>query len=235
MADRAPWTVDAYETEQGERPVLSFLQGLQGRNQAEALALVKLLQERGNSLRRPQSGALGEGLFELRGKEVRIFYVFLPNRVAVLLDGEVKKRDDIPVKTLERVRGYQKEVMRRRRGSRREEVAVSKKTAVMEWIDGRLKADARLAGDVDEILNEMRLAQDLAALREKRKLSQRQAAELLGTSQPYIAKLESGRVKNVGVGTLVKYAQALGGTVTVQVRSRPHAVVARRTRLKKAG
>ena len=29
----------------------------------------------------------------------------------------------------------------------------------------------------------------------------------------------------------MKYAQALGGTVTVQVRSRPHAVVARRTRL----
>ena len=120
MADPAPWTVDAYETEQGERPVLNFLQRLQGRNEAEALALVKLLQERGNSLRRPQSGALGEGLFELRGKEVRIFYVFLPNRVAVLLDGEVKKRDDISVKTLERVRGYQKEVMRRKRGSRRE-------------------------------------------------------------------------------------------------------------------
>ena len=81
---------------------------------------MKLLHERGNSLRRPQSGALGEGLFELRGKEVRIFYMFLPNRVAVLLDGEVKKRNDIPAKTLERVRGYQKEVVRRRRGSRLE-------------------------------------------------------------------------------------------------------------------
>jgi hypothetical protein len=54
---------------------------------------VKLLREWGNSLRRPQSGALGEGLFELRGKEA---------------------------KTLERVRGYQREVMRRKRGSRQE-------------------------------------------------------------------------------------------------------------------
>ena len=102
----------------GRAPALGFLQGLEGRNQSEAVALV--LRERGNSLRRPQSGALGEGLFELRGKEVRIFYMFLPNRVAVLLDGEIKKRDDIPAKTLERVRGYQREVMRRKRGSRQE-------------------------------------------------------------------------------------------------------------------
>jgi predicted XRE-type DNA-binding protein len=110
-----------------------------------------------------------------------------------------------------------------------------KKTAVMEWIDGRLVADPRLAREVDEILSEMRLEQDLAALREKRKLTQRQVAKLLGTSQPYVAKLESGRIKNLGVGTLVKYAQALGGTVTVQIRSRAHPFAARRARLKKAG
>jgi DNA-binding transcriptional regulator YiaG len=75
---------------------------------------------------------------------------------------------------------------------------VAKKTAVMEWIDDQLKANPRLAREVDETLNEMRLEQDLTALREKRKLSQRQVAKLLGTSQPYVAKLESGRVKNVG-------------------------------------
>jgi len=116
----SPWTIDTYETEQGVRPALVFLKSLEGRNQSEAIALVKLLQERGNTLHRPQSGTLGEGLFELRGKEVRIFYVFLPNRVAVLLDGEIKKRNDIPLKTLERVRGYQAEVVRRKRGSRQE-------------------------------------------------------------------------------------------------------------------
>ncbi len=118
MPEGAPWTIEAYETEQGEMPALRFLQRLEGRNESEAVALVKLLQERGSSLRRPQSGALGDGVFELRGKEVRIFYMFLPNRVAVLLDGEIKKRDDVPPRTLERVRGYQKEVVRRKRGSR---------------------------------------------------------------------------------------------------------------------
>jgi len=121
MPPQAPWTIDAYETEQGEKPVKTFIEGLEGRNKVEAIALVKLLEEKGNALRRPQSGALGEGLFELRGREVRIFYMFLPNRVVVLLDGEIKKRDDIPAKTLERVRGYQKEVARRKRAGRKQE------------------------------------------------------------------------------------------------------------------
>ncbi len=111
---------------------------------------------------------------------------------------------------------------------------MSKKTAVMEWIDERLEADPRLAREVEETLSEMRLEQDLAALREKRKLTQRQVAKLIGTSQPYVAKLESGRVKNVEVGTLVKYARALGGTVSIQIKpaTRP---VPRRARQKGVG
>jgi predicted XRE-type DNA-binding protein len=112
---------------------------------------------------------------------------------------------------------------------------VSRKTAVTEWIDGQLKADPRLAREVDEILNEMRLEEDLTALREKCKLTQRQVAKLIGTSQPYVAKLESGRIKNVGVGTIVKYARALGATVSVQIKPRSPAMAARRVRLGKAG
>jgi transcriptional regulator with XRE-family HTH domain len=40
---------------------------------------------------------------------------------------------------------------------------------------------------------------------------------LLGTGQPYVAKLESGRVKNLGVKTLVKCAQALGVSVSIRI------------------
>jgi hypothetical protein len=46
MPEQAPWTVDVYETEQGERPALGFVQGLEGRNESEAVALMKLLQEK---------------------------------------------------------------------------------------------------------------------------------------------------------------------------------------------
>ena len=85
------------------------------------MALIKLIEEQGNVLKRPYSGALGDGLFELRGKQVRMFYMFLPDRVVVLLDGEIKKRDDIPDATLRRIRGYKTEVLtaRGRAGKRR--------------------------------------------------------------------------------------------------------------------
>jgi hypothetical protein len=76
----------------------------------EAAALIKLVRERGNALHAPRSKSLGDGLFELRGKSVRIFYVFRPGRRVVLLDGMIKKRDDIPREVMERLRRLQREV-----------------------------------------------------------------------------------------------------------------------------
>lgn len=119
MATKTAWTIDVYETEKGEKPAWAFIQALEDRDKAEAVALVKLIEERGNLLRRPHSGALGAGLFELRGKQVRIFYTFLPKRVIVLLDGMIKKQDAIPAKVLDLMRTCQKAVAQRGRGSRK--------------------------------------------------------------------------------------------------------------------
>ncbi len=89
-----------------------------------------------------------------------------------------------------------------------------KKTEVEEWLDGIL-ADPVLASAVEERMAEMKIEQELVALREREGLSQRDLAMKLGTTQPYIAKLESGRVRNVGLKTLAKYAAATGTTLTV--------------------
>jgi len=103
------WRIDDYEEAGGHSPVRDFIRGLEQADKAESAALIKLLQELGNQIRPPRSRALGQGLFELRGKQVRIFYVYLPGQRAVLLDGIVKKREDIPPDVLERVRRLQKE------------------------------------------------------------------------------------------------------------------------------
>ena|SRR2546426_8104892 len=100
------WTLEEYVMPNGEKPVLGFLRGLEGRNKRDALALIQLLRERGNELRFPQSKAVETGLFELRWYQVRIFYMFLPGRRVVLLDGTIKKQDEIPEEVLKRVRGY---------------------------------------------------------------------------------------------------------------------------------
>jgi hypothetical protein len=103
----AKWKVE----EHGPR-VRDFISGLTNvRAFDEAAALIKLVRERGNRLRRPRSAPLGGGLFELRGEQVRIFYMFRPGDRIVLLDGMVKKRNDLPHDVLERVRQLQKEVI----------------------------------------------------------------------------------------------------------------------------
>ena len=104
------WTIDDYTTASGESPVRAFLSGLQGRDRVEAFALLKLLEERGNILKLPHSRSLGEGLCELRGSQVRIFYVFRPQRRILLPDGMLKKRGDIPAAVLKCLRKLRKEI-----------------------------------------------------------------------------------------------------------------------------
>ena len=110
-----PWTgpEDLPCPSSGAVPVLTFLQGLTGDAKTEAIAVLKLVAERGNTLREPVSKALGEGLFELRGRTsgVRIFYTFKAGRMIVLLDGVIKKRGDIPARELERMRRLRKEAV----------------------------------------------------------------------------------------------------------------------------
>lgn len=111
MAATPDWKIDSYETENGERPAVLFLRSLGPQDSLDAASLLKSLREQGNALRRPNSASLGDGLFELRGKQVRIFYIFLPGRVALLLDGEIKKRNDIPTATVKRMRKLQKDAL----------------------------------------------------------------------------------------------------------------------------
>jgi hypothetical protein len=80
-------------------------------NLADAVALLELLEVRGNALRPPRSESLGGGLFELRAhpRPVRIFYIFRPGHRIVVLDGIVKKRGKIPGDVLARLRRYQRD------------------------------------------------------------------------------------------------------------------------------
>jgi predicted XRE-type DNA-binding protein len=91
------------------------------------------------------------------------------------------------------------------------------KADVMEWVETQLAQDTRLRDQVEVRLNELRLEHQLAALREARGLSQRQVARLVGVSQPAIAKLESGTVKNLQLKTLVRMVTALGGRLQVEI------------------
>ena len=68
----------------------------------------------------------------------------------------------------------------------------------------------------DERGRAIRLAFEIRTLREKKGLSQRQLAELVGMTQSAIARLEGGRISR-SRPTLNRIASALGAEVTVTI------------------
>lgn len=107
------WRVEAYSTRSGGSLMRTFMQHLTERERADAAALVKLVEERGNTLREPHSKPMDAGVFELRRNQVRIFYTFRPGRRIVLLDGMVKKQDKVPPRVLEHVRALLRDLVAR--------------------------------------------------------------------------------------------------------------------------
>jgi phage-related protein len=85
-----------YVDERGHKPVKEFIDSLPLRDQAKVLAYLDELKKQGHNLRRPMADYLGEGIYELRPKDNRIFYFFFLKDSAVLLHTLRKKTDKIP-------------------------------------------------------------------------------------------------------------------------------------------
>jgi predicted transcriptional regulator len=92
---------------------------------------------------------------------------------------------------------------------------------VAQWMEEQYRKRPGLREEVEAEVAELELAMGLVKLREDRGVSQAQLARMLDVSQPAIAKLESGRSKEVKVSTLMRYAKALGGKVKVEVTKDP--------------
>lgn len=98
------WTILTFETSSGEKPIDEFIKGQQPSAKAKIAHIVKLLRQHGNKLGMPYSKALGSGLYELRirGKEeLRILYVFTPQRTIYLLHAFKKQKQETPQKELD--------------------------------------------------------------------------------------------------------------------------------------
>jgi DNA-binding XRE family transcriptional regulator len=67
---------------------------------------------------------------------------------------------------------------------------------------------------------EFTLAKEIIALRIKNRLTQRQLAQQIGTSQPAIARLESGSYHNISLSFLRRIANALGVVPEIHLRKR---------------
>ncbi len=89
-----------YEKENGNCPVKEILDSLDMKMKAKMVALLELLEEKGNRLGEPYSKMLEDGIFELRcrigNNSIRMIYFFYFAGKIVLTNGFVKKTNKTP-------------------------------------------------------------------------------------------------------------------------------------------
>ena len=72
--------------------------------------------------------------------------------------------------------------------------------------------------EYEKLEKEFEIAKEIIKLRKNAKLTQKELADLAGTSQPAIARLESGNYKNVSLQFLRKIGDALGVTPEIHFK-----------------
>jgi phage-related protein len=111
------YEIEFYDTEDGRCPVQEFLDDLDPKMHAKTLRTIDLLEANGPALREPQSGPMGDGIFELRTKQssniTRIFYFFFVGKKAILTNGFIKKTQKTPKAELELAKKYKADYERR--------------------------------------------------------------------------------------------------------------------------
>ena len=91
-----------------------------------------------------------------------------------------------------------------------------KKKIVYEESSGNVFADLGIKNP-EEALAKSELARQIAKLIKKKKLTQKQAAEILGIDQPKISALIRGRLRSFSLERLICFLNELGQDVSIMV------------------
>ena len=88
-------------------------------------------------------------------------------------------------------------------------------------IDDYLKEqrnDPSFSEEYSNLEDEFALAEEIVTLRTEMNMTQKELASRVGTSQPAIARLESGKYTNVSMRFIRKVAQALNAVPELHIR-----------------
>jgi len=94
---------------------------------------------------------------------------------------------------------------------------MSKRRIEHERSSGNVFADLGLPGAEDR-LAKAELAREIGAILERRKLTQTQAARVLGVDQPKISALLRGQLSGFSLERLIRFLNLLGRDVQIVVR-----------------
>ena len=93
-------------------------------------------------------------------------------------------------------------------------------TITIEQGSGNVFADLGYP-NAEEALTKARLAQRITELLEKQRLTQIQAAKLLGIDQPKVSKLLRGHLREFSTDRLLRFLNALDQDVEIVIKRKP--------------
>ena len=93
-------------------------------------------------------------------------------------------------------------------------------TLPVEESSGNVFADLGYP-NAEEALAKARLAQRIAAVLEQKRLTQVQAAKLLGIDQPKVSKLRRGQLREFSTERLLRFLTALDQDVEIVIKRKP--------------
>ena len=94
-----------------------------------------------------------------------------------------------------------------------------KQTRYEDLLNRQLK-NPQFRKEYEALEGEFSLAKEIIALRIKNRLTQKQLAQQIGTSQPAIARIESGSYRNVSLSFLRRIAEALGAVPEIHLKKK---------------
>lgn len=117
------YTVEFYETADGESKLWNFLEGLrikaatskEARIQYKQISLyIQILQDNGTRLNEKITKHLEDGIWELRPGNNRVFYFFYENNTFVLLHQFRKKSQKTPKREIEKAKAERADYLARK-------------------------------------------------------------------------------------------------------------------------
>ena len=117
------YTVEFYETRDGQCPVWEFLENLRIKSASnkdariqhkQASLYIELLQQNGTRLNDNITKNLEDGIWELRPGNNRVFYFFYENNTFVLLHQFRKKSQKTPKREIEKAKSERNDYLSRK-------------------------------------------------------------------------------------------------------------------------
>jgi transcriptional regulator with XRE-family HTH domain len=102
------------------------------------------------------------------------------------------------------------------------------KSDFMGWLDREMARRGIDHREIAALVDQMKIEDQLVALRHKRGISQARLAKLMGVKQPLVARLEAGGGKNLTLITIARASAALGCRIQLKFRLLPTRKRARR-------